>query len=39
MKSRSSKKTAKWFEASKAQNLKKWERAAGKAVERELTKR
>lgn len=25
-----------WFEASKAQNLEKWERVAGKAVEHEL---
>lgn len=28
-----------WFEASKAQNLEKWARVAGKAVERELSKR
>lgn len=27
-----------WFEASKAQNLEKWERVAGKAVDRELDK-
>ena len=28
-----------WEEPSKAQNLDKWVRVAGKAVERELTKR
>lgn len=27
-----------WFEASKAQNMEKWERVAGKAVESELNK-
>ena len=30
--------TAKWFEVSKAQNLEKWERVAGKAIDRELDK-
>ena len=30
--------TAKWFEASKAQNLEKWERVAGKAIDHELDK-
>ena len=27
-----------WFEASKAQNMEKWERVAGRAVDRELDK-
>lgn len=29
---------AHWFEASKAQNMEKWERVAGKAVDHELDK-
>lgn len=29
---------AHWFEASKAQNLEKWERVAGRAIDRELDK-
>lgn len=27
-----------WFEASKAQNMKKWERVAGRAIDREFDK-
>ena len=27
-----------WFEASKAQNMKKWERVSGRAIDRELDK-
>lgn len=27
-----------WFEASKAQNMEKWERVAGRAIDRELDK-
>lgn len=29
---------AHWFEASKAQNMEKWERVAGRAIDRELDK-